>query len=164
MTLDPQQGMPSVSPGQMRAAAVDKERAVDVLKAGFAEGRLTKEEYEDRVGQAYTSRSYAELARITADLPSGPLGALSPRPQTPPSPPPYYPVVPARQRTNGMAIASLVCALLPGIPGFVAIALGLAARRQIRERGDSGVGLANAGIALGGLFTLVIVIFVLTRL
>lgn len=38
--------------GWLRASTADRERAVDVLKAGFAEGRLTKDEYDDRVSQA----------------------------------------------------------------------------------------------------------------
>src|SRR5580698_2822829 len=50
-----------VSP-TMRAASVDRERAVDVLKAGFAEGRLTQDEYNDRMAKAYAARTYGELA------------------------------------------------------------------------------------------------------
>ena len=44
----------------MRAASADRERAVDVLKAGFAEGRLTQDEYNDRMGRAYAARTYGE--------------------------------------------------------------------------------------------------------
>jgi hypothetical protein len=55
----------------MRASSADRERAVDVLKAGFAEGRLTQDEYNDRMGQAYSARTYGELATLTADLPAG---------------------------------------------------------------------------------------------
>jgi hypothetical protein len=36
----------------MRAADADRERAVDVLRAGFAEGRLGKREYARRAGAA----------------------------------------------------------------------------------------------------------------
>ncbi|MGH3419203.1 MAG: DUF1707 SHOCT-like domain-containing protein, partial [Streptosporangiaceae bacterium] len=49
---------PAMSPG-MRAASADRERAVDVLKAGFAEGRLTQDEYNERMNRAYASRTYA---------------------------------------------------------------------------------------------------------
>lgn len=157
MTLDPQQGGPAAGYGQMRSSTVDKERAVDVLKAGFAEGRLTKDEYEQRVERVLSSRTYAELATITSDLPSGPLGAMLPQPRS-------YPVAPVRQRTNGLAIASLICALIPGIPSVAAIALGITARGQIKERGDGGVGLANTGIAIGSFFLLVLVIYGLTRI
>jgi len=61
----------------MRAASADRERAVDVLKAGFAEGRLTQDEYNDRMGRAYAARTYGELATLTADLPAT-LGAVVP--------------------------------------------------------------------------------------
>jgi Domain of unknown function (DUF1707) len=55
------------------AASADRERAVGVLRAGFAEGRLTQDELTDRVGRAYAARTYRELWALTADLPSGPL-------------------------------------------------------------------------------------------
>ena len=55
------------------AANADRERAVDVLRAGFAEGRLTQDEFNERVARAYASRTYGELADLTADLPAGPL-------------------------------------------------------------------------------------------
>ena len=45
----------------MRASSADRERTVDVLKAGFAEGRLTQDEYNDRMGRAYSARTYGEL-------------------------------------------------------------------------------------------------------
>ena len=59
----------------MRASSADRERAVDVLKAGFAEGRLTQDEYNDRMGRAYAARTYGDLAALTTDLPAGPLPA-----------------------------------------------------------------------------------------
>ena len=54
----------------MRAAQADRERAVTVLKAAYAQGRLTKDELEARVGQAFESRTSAELAALTADIPA----------------------------------------------------------------------------------------------
>lgn len=59
--------------GRMLAGNADRERAVDVLRAGFAEGRLTQEEFTERVERAYASRTYGELGGLTADLPAGPL-------------------------------------------------------------------------------------------
>lgn len=55
------------------AASADRERAVGVLRAGFAEGRLTQEELNDRVAGAYAARTYADLWALTADLPAGAL-------------------------------------------------------------------------------------------
>jgi hypothetical protein len=57
----------------MLAGNADRERAVDVLRAGFAEGRLSQEEFTERVERAYASRTYGELGELTADLPAGPL-------------------------------------------------------------------------------------------
>ena len=64
--------VPAVNPAWL-AASADRERAVGVLRAGFAEGRLTQDELTDRVGRAYAARTYRELWALTADLPSGPL-------------------------------------------------------------------------------------------
>jgi hypothetical protein len=52
---------------------------IDVLKAAFVQGRLTKAELDGRVGQAFASRTYEDLAAITADLPAGLIGAQPPR-------------------------------------------------------------------------------------
>jgi hypothetical protein len=158
--LDPQSGNPAVGYGHIRASSGDRDRAVDVLKAGFAEGRLTKEEYDERTGQVYSSRTYGELARLTADLPAGPLGGLSPAPAGYPAPSAGYELAVPSDRTNGLAIASLVCALIPVVPGIVAIFLGFGARNQIRQRGGRGIGLANAGITIGVLSLLAFVIYV----
>jgi hypothetical protein len=54
------------------AASADRERAVGVLRAGFAEGRLSQDELDDRVARAYSARTYGELWALTADLPAGP--------------------------------------------------------------------------------------------
>jgi uncharacterized protein DUF1707 len=61
----------SQDPGRVRASHADRDQVVAVLKAAFVQGRLTKDELEDRVGQTFASRTYAELAVITADIPSG---------------------------------------------------------------------------------------------
>ena len=67
MANRPGDGMVPLDYGGMRASTADRERAVDVLKAAFAEGRLDQGEYADRVGLVYSSRTYAELASLTAD-------------------------------------------------------------------------------------------------
>jgi len=50
---------------------------IGVLKAAFVQGRLVKDEFDLRVGQALAARTYADLAAVTADLPAG-LGAAKP--------------------------------------------------------------------------------------
>jgi hypothetical protein len=59
---------------------VDREQVIDVLKAAFVHGRLTKDEFDARVGQAFASRTYAELAAVTADIPAGPSATQPPKP------------------------------------------------------------------------------------
>lgn len=79
---------------------------------------------------------------------------------------PQYGYVPV-QKTNGLAVASLVCSLvwLGGVGSILAIIFGFVARAQIKrsEGGVQGNGLAIAGIIIGfvGLISVtVLVIFV----
>jgi hypothetical protein len=128
----------------MRAASTDRERAVDVLKAGFAEGRLTQDEYNDRMGRAYAARTYGELAALTADLPVGPVPTAWPMPvyaQPPPA------------STNSMAVASMVLGVAEfftlGLTAIPAVICGHIARRQMKQTAQRGDGLATGGLVLG---------------
>lgn len=60
--------------GHLLASRADRERVVDILKAAFTQGRLTQDELEARVAQVLGSRTYGELAVVTADIPAGPGG------------------------------------------------------------------------------------------
>jgi Domain of unknown function (DUF1707) len=168
--------------GGMRASTADRERAVDVLKAAFAEGRLDQSEYADRVGLVYSSRTYAELASLTADLPVGPLGTMPVIPVQPGYVPPGYgqpgygppgvtyvpvpvpvqpvPTTPPARQTNGMAVAAFVFGLgtfvTAGITAPIALVLAVAAAIRVRQTGEQGVGLSAAAIAL----TLIALLFV----
>ena len=71
MTAMPGHGLPARGAGYLLASTADRERAVDVLKAGFVEGRLTKDEYDARTHHALNARTLGDLAVITADLPGG---------------------------------------------------------------------------------------------
>ena len=57
--------------GCLRASRADREHVIDVLKAAFVQGRLTKDELDLRAGQAFASRTFADLTALTADLPAG---------------------------------------------------------------------------------------------
>jgi Domain of unknown function (DUF1707) len=70
--------------GHLRASHADRDHVIDVLKAAFVQGRLTKDELDERVGGTLTSRTYAELAALTADIPAGPGGATPLRSAVPP--------------------------------------------------------------------------------
>jgi len=141
MTVRSGYGIPAGGNAYLRASTADRERAVDVLKAGYAEGRLTKEEYESRADQAFAARTVGELARVTADLPGGHLAH------------PAWPVTTGPARTNPLAIASLACGVGQPFTGMLstipAIVLGHMARREIRRTGEDGVGLATVGLVLG---------------
>jgi hypothetical protein len=56
--------------GRLRASDADREQVIDALKAAFVQGLLTKDELGKRAGQALVSRTNAELAAITADIPA----------------------------------------------------------------------------------------------
>ncbi|MGH3237190.1 MAG: DUF1707 and DUF4190 domain-containing protein [Streptosporangiaceae bacterium] len=142
------QGQPAGYQGQarmnpaMRAASADRERAVDVLKAGFAEGRLTQDEYNDRMGRAYAARTYGELMALTADLPAGAMPAVWPVAV-------YQPPV----TTNSLARASLVLGVAEfftmGLTAIPAIICGHMAKHEMRQTGQRGDGLATSGLVLG---------------
>ena len=57
--------------GRLRASHADREQAIEALKDAFAQGRLTGDELDSRVGQALASQTYAELTALTDDLPAG---------------------------------------------------------------------------------------------
>jgi uncharacterized protein DUF1707 len=74
----------AVARGHLRASHADREQVIDVLKAAFVQGRLTKDELDTRAGQAYAARTYADLAALTADVPAVPAGrAARPRARPP---------------------------------------------------------------------------------
>jgi hypothetical protein len=88
------------SRGRIRASDDDRERVLDMLKAAFVQGRLTKDELDARLGQTLGSRTWAELGSVTADLPSWPIAR-----------PLHKPVrSPARQPIR-MVVRSVACAL-----------------------------------------------------
>lgn len=130
----------------MRAAAADRERTMDVLKAAFTEGRLSKSEFDERSARVFASRTYADLNALVADLPVGAGGPALPLVY----PAGYYPPVPAK--TNGFAVGALICGMIPFFGGIPAVILGHVARGQIRQTGERGDGLAVAGLILGYLW------------
>ena len=64
--------------GRLRASHADREQAIEALKDAFAQGRLTGDDLDSRVGQALASQTYAELTALTDDLPAGPAAAPPP--------------------------------------------------------------------------------------
>ena len=67
----------------MRASDRDRQEVVDRLRAGLEDGRLTMEEYVDRMGRAYQAVTYGDLAPLSADLPAAPPVTGPRRPEVP---------------------------------------------------------------------------------
>ena len=53
----------------MRAADADRDRVVESLNTAYSEGRLSKDEYDDRLENAFSARTYADLDQLVTDLP-----------------------------------------------------------------------------------------------
>ena len=122
--------------GKMRAADADRDRVVEFLNMAYSEGRLSKDEYDGRLENALSARTYADLDQLVTDLPAARATAVTPV-----------------AKTNGLAIASLACGLAQFVFGplatIPAIVFGHVARHQIKRTGEQGAGLALAGLILG---------------
>jgi uncharacterized protein DUF1707/2TM domain-containing protein len=57
---------------RLRASDADREHAADHLREHFSEGRLSSEEFSDRLDSVYAATTLGELARLREDLPSPP--------------------------------------------------------------------------------------------
>lgn len=146
----------------MRIGTADRERAADVLKAALTEGRLTHDEFDERLDDVMNrARTYGELHRIVGDLPSG----AAPQPTAQPvyAVQPYTPYYPARPSTNGLAVASLVSSLFWFVWfGSVAgVIFGHVALKQIRRDNGRGESLAIAGLVIGYLELAVAVLLII---
>jgi putative transcriptional regulator len=69
--------------GGLRASDADREQAIDLLKAAFVQDRLAKAEFEAHVGRALSSRTYGELAAVTAGVPAPPIAVQPPGGRSP---------------------------------------------------------------------------------
>jgi DUF1707 SHOCT-like domain/Domain of unknown function (DUF4190) len=132
--------------GKMRAADADRDRMVEFLNAAYSEGRLSRDEYDARLENALSARTYADLDQLVTDLPAPQAAAVAPVVRT-------TTVVTPAAKINGLAIASLACGIAQFAFGPVAtipaIVLGHVARHQIKRTGEQGAGLALAGLVLG---------------
>jgi hypothetical protein len=138
-------------PGRLRASDADRDRVAAILGAAYSEGRLSQDEYDERLHGALSARTYADLDRLVSDLPT-----------------PHTAVVPPVPGTNGLAIASLACGIAQFVVGPLgtvpAIVLGHLARGQIRRSGEQGAGMAVAGLMLGWAAVILAIIVVAVAL
>ena len=134
--------------GKMRASDSDRDRVVEILTVAYSEGRLFKDEYDDRLEHALSARTYADLDPIVTDLPV-----------------PRATAVIQLAKINGLATASLACGIAQFVFGpmatLPAIVLGYMALHQIKRTGEQGAGLALAGLILGWATVILAVLLVL---
>jgi hypothetical protein len=131
--------------GETRASDADRDRVVEYLNTAYSEGRLPKDEYNARLEQALSARTYADLGQLVTDLPVAWMIMMPPEVNTA--------AMPTAAQTNGLAIASLACGLAQFVFGplatIPAIIFGHMARHQIKRTGEQGAGMALAGLILG---------------
>jgi hypothetical protein len=163
--------------GSMRATDADRENVRQILQDAHAQGRLSWDEFDSRSTALVNAQTYSQLTELTSDLPN----------RIPGTPPQAYQQYGqpfggqpfggqpfggqpfGARATNGLAIAALVCAICQVffwfVTGIPAIVLGHLARRQIRQTGEAGDGMALAalifgyvGLALAALFVVILVV------
>ncbi len=118
----------AVGCGHLRASHADREHVIEVLKVAFVQGRLTKDEFEARIGQTFVSRTYAELAVVTVGL----TGAQPQRQPTRAQVKKAATSAPARTRAKkavawgayGIVSPALFAAII--VPGYANIAAAIA--------------------------------------
>lgn len=148
--------------GSMRATDADRENVRQILQDAHAQGRLSWDEFDSRTTALLNAQTYNQLTELTADLPNR-------IPGTPPQvyqPHQYGPQqFGAQGQTNGLAIAALVCGVAQVFLWFLAaipaVVLGHMARKQIRQTGEQGDGMALAGLILGYIGLALTVLFVI---
>jgi hypothetical protein len=124
----------------LRIGTAERESAVKALSEHMSEGRLSLEEYEERMSAALEARTQADLKALFTDLPapypwfmqppSAPVPALAPPSGLPVFVPPAPPPVPAGMSDKNQLAAGILQILLPfGIGRFYT--------------GHTGIGLAQ---------------------
>ncbi len=115
---------------RMRAGDRDRQRVVELLGRHLGEGRLTVEEFDERVVKAHAAVHLDELPALTADLPVEPAPSPPPPERRPRGAPPALVFL--------MAVFlawSLVAAVVHGAPPlFAVLLLFLLLRHRRRSR------------------------------
>ena len=133
--------------GHLRASDADRERAIEVLKAAFVQGLLSKSELARRAGQALESRTYAELAYATTGIAVGRAATWPPR----------QPASPARARPVNRKVIAWVVSVIIVTPAlgaaffatyygsfFILLLFGFGAATVIGSPGSPGSGRDSA--------------------
>jgi Domain of unknown function (DUF1707) len=115
----------------IRASDQDRDAVVATLRDAYTAGRLTLEEFDERMAAAYASRTWGELRKLTEDLPAQPiLGSDVPGRHLPATALPAHPprvngtVPPAHRRHRPVAF-------LPIVVLWLVLALGTRSTHEI---------------------------------
>ena len=57
----------------IRASDVDRDAVVATLREAYSAGRLTLDEFDERMAAAYAGKTWGDLRQLTIDLPSQPI-------------------------------------------------------------------------------------------
>ena len=119
--MRPEPGAQAAAAGS-RASRADRDQVIDLLKAAFVQGRLDRDEFDARIGQALVSRTCGELAAVTAGIPAGLTAA---RPRRPPARPrrriPFNAAVTGGACMAGLVNGGMVAALVIRSPVAVVL-------------------------------------------
>jgi predicted phage tail protein len=107
----------------IRASDADRQRVVDALHRHTADGRLSLDEFAARADVAYHAVTHADLATLTADLPSEPV---------------------RRSSGRGPVVAVLAAAVV------LAVLVGGAAVAGVAGWGNMDAMMASMGTVMGG--------------
>jgi Domain of unknown function (DUF1707) len=113
---------------RMRAGDADRAKTVERLGRHLAEGRLTVDEFDERVSQAHAAVHLDELPPLLADLPPDP----PPLPARRPSRPPSWATPAALVVLTAMLLSFSAVMALHGIPPVLPLLLLFALTRHRR--------------------------------
>ena len=86
-------GVGPIAGGNLRASDTDRDKVATVLSTAYAEGRITREEHDERLDQVMRARTFDDLVPITTDLVPLPVSppVAARRRRRPPRPSPSTP-------------------------------------------------------------------------
>jgi uncharacterized protein len=141
----PVPGGSSGGPGSWRVSDRDRDAVAERLAAAFAEGRLTRAEFDERLGRALTATTRADLGACLDGLyPPAPWSGrrqapLPPRPAAPVPPPapaaPAWTAVPRRGSDRPWAALAHALGLVTSVFGPLLVLIGPGSRSPyVREQ------------------------------
>ena len=130
--------------GHLRVSRTDRERVIELLKDAFVQDRLTQEELDTRVGLALASRTYADLADLTADIPAESAAAGGPAAEPAGSPTRTLAKAARRSGTCAAAFALVGVAVLTQLGPLRGMAFLSALIATLAASGFLGYGVVDA--------------------